>query len=80
MTRPKRIYSDASQYYFVTSKTYQNAKVFTETRIIRVLLDSLEYLQGKHYIKLFAWVVLPDHIHLLLEIIGGKNVSQVMHD
>ena len=44
------------------------------------MLKSIKYLQKSNYYKLYGWVVLLDHVHLLLEIISKKNISQVMHD
>jgi len=80
MSRLQRIYDDQSQYYFITTKTYRNKKIFDNKRSVELLLQCINYLVKKKYFKLFAWVILPDHLHILLEIIGKKNISEVMHD
>ncbi len=80
MPRLKRIYDDLSQFYFITSKTYQNEKIFNDDNKIKLFLKCVKYLAKQKYFSLFAWVILPDHFHLLLEIIGKKNISQIMHD
>lgn len=80
MPKLKRFYDDNRQTYFITSKTFRNEKIFKDEKNIKILLECITYLKEKGYFKLFAWVVLLDHIHLLLEITGKKNISQIMHD
>lgn len=75
-----RIYDDASQYYFITSKTYRNAAILNDTKINMVVLQCIQYQVREKFINLYAWVIVPDHIHILVEVIGKKNISQVMHD
>lgn len=44
-----------------------------------LLVDSINFLQDKGCANNFAWVILPDHVHWLLEVIGEKNISEIMH-
>ncbi|MBU0707527.1 hypothetical protein KKG41_04110 [Patescibacteria group bacterium] len=57
MSKIKRIYDDPSRYYFITTKTHENNRVFRDKRLIILFLDSIKYLQGKKHFNLFAWVV-----------------------
>lgn len=80
MSSIRRIYDEYYRVYFITVKTYNNSKVFNDKRKIKLLRRIIIYLINKKYFKLHAWVILPDHFHLLLEITGKKNISEVMHD
>ena len=78
MGRLKRYYNEESRYVFVTSKAYLNAPVFDDSTKAALLLKCINHQVKEKYINLFAWVIMPDHFHLLVEIIGKKNISQVM--
>ena len=43
-----------------------------------VVRDSLLKFDGERY-KLTAWVVMPNHIHLLLRPLPGNNLEMIMH-
>jgi len=76
----RRIYDPYYPYYFVTVKTFENRKIFGDYNKCRLLYRVFNHLKSEGYINLFAWVILPDHFHLLLEITGMKNISEVIHD
>ncbi len=78
MPRPKRYYDEESRLVFVTSKTFRNTKVFNDPKKASLLLQCIDYQVKKKYINLFAWVIMPDHFHLLVEVIGKKNISEIM--
>ena len=80
MSKIRRIYDDSSQYYFITSKTNKGKKLFDNHKKVGLFLQCINYLQNKDYFDLYAWVILPNHFHLLLEIIGKKNISEIMHN
>ncbi len=80
MSKLRRIYDDDSQYYFITTKTFCNKKIFNDNKKMVLFLECINFLVKRKYFTLYAWVILSDHVHLLMEIIGSKNVSEVMHD
>ena len=80
MSKLRRIYNDDSQFYFITCRSYKGIRIFIKDKSFKILIGSLKYLQKENYFNLYAWVVLCDHLHLLLEIIGKNNISQIMHD
>ncbi|HEY4357705.1 MAG TPA: transposase [Acidobacteriaceae bacterium] len=52
--------------FFVTSRTYQSRRIFEVPRNAELLLDTLQHYRREGHYKLHAFVVMPDHIHLLL--------------
>ena len=76
----RRIYDNPDQYYFITSKTFRNKTIFNNAKNIKSFLNCVNYLIKKKCFKLYGWVIMPNHFHLLFEIIGNKNISEVMHD
>lgn len=51
--------------YFVTVRTFQCRRVFHEERSASALADVIESLRRQMGFKKYAYVVLPDHYHVL---------------
>ncbi len=78
MCPQKRLYNHSGKCYFITTKTYRSKKIFQDEKKIQLLLRCINHLRRKSYFRLYAWVILFDHIHLLLEVAGNKNISGLM--
>src|SRR5687768_10046001 len=46
--------------------------------VAQIVKDSLLKYDGDRY-KLFAWVVMPNHIHFLLRTLAGQKLEKIMH-
>jgi putative transposase len=62
MSIPSR--SDGAGTYFVTSATFNRRRIFQVAANAELFLEVLQHREG--YYKLHAFVIMPDHIHLLL--------------
>ncbi|MEJ7618195.1 MAG: transposase, partial [Pyrinomonadaceae bacterium] len=49
-----------------------------DRRCARIVEDALLHFDGERY-GLLAWVVMPNHVHVLVETRDGHSVSKVMH-
>ncbi len=66
MPRLPRIYiKDA--IYFVTCRGEHDEKVFEDEKDYNMFLELLRKYQEQYGIKIFAFCLLPDHLHLLVE-------------
>ncbi|MFH2097857.1 MAG: transposase, partial [bacterium] len=79
MSRLRRTYDGPTKIYFVTSNTYQRVPLFRMDENTRSVIKNIKFLEKRKDIIIIAYVIMPDHIHLLFEIISNMNVSQVMH-
>ena len=52
--------------FFVTSATYNRRRLFQVERNAELLVETLQHYRTQGHYKLHAFVVMPDHIHLLL--------------
>ncbi|MGE5307638.1 MAG: REP-associated tyrosine transposase [Deltaproteobacteria bacterium] len=78
MPRLPRIYiKDA--LYFITCRGEHGETLFKDERDYRMFLDLMKRYQEQYEIKLFAYCLLPDHLHLLLEM-EKPTVSDFMRD
>ena len=66
--------------YFVTTKAERHAHIFTRESIIRIILDSLHFLLTSGRIKLFVFVIMPNHIHLMGKFSQEYALSDMMRD
>jgi putative transposase len=64
--------------YFVTCKTKGNVPYFKERIFCEVFLENLRICKSLKQFNLFAWVLIYDHFHLLLQPNDGWNISEVM--
>ncbi|MFH0765551.1 MAG: transposase [Calditrichota bacterium] len=63
--------------YFVTWRLHPNQECFKpeERDIVK---SSLEYFDGKRY-RLFAFVVMDDHVHVLFIPLGDHRIQDLVH-
>lgn len=64
MSIPSR--SNGPGTYFVTSATFNRRRLFQVAANAELFLDVLQQYRREGYYKVHAFVVMPDHIHLLL--------------
>lgn len=47
-------------------------------RVAEIVQDSLLFYDGERY-RVSAWVVMPNHVHLLLAPAQGEELSEILH-
>ncbi len=65
--------------YFVTFTVHQWVDVFSRKQYIEILIDSLKFCQTKKGSKIYAWVVMSNHVHLILRSDDNK-LSDIIRD
>lgn len=70
---------DQQGLYFVTFTVHQWVDVFTRKQYVDLLLEDLRYCQQHKGLKVYAWVVMTNHCHLILRT-DGFNLSDVIRD
>jgi putative transposase len=63
--------------YFITSTTIEWIPVFTKREYFDIIVQSLNYCRQNKGLKLFAYVVMDNHIHLIA---SAENLSQIIRD
>ena len=66
--------------YYITTVVYDRLPIFTRPSFITPLIDSLNFYRYKRAFKLLGYVIMPDHIHLIIWPIGDSTVSEIMRD
>lgn len=70
---------DQGAVHFVTFTVHQWADVFTRAEYIHLLLESLQYCQKAKGLKIYAWVIMSNHCHLIISS-TNNNLSEIIRD
>ena len=65
--------SQKNPFYLITTCCYHQQKKFTKNKYILPLVNSLHWLQGKGYFDLHFYIVMPDHLHTVFQLIGNRS-------
>jgi REP element-mobilizing transposase RayT len=79
MSRKYKI-RDQNKLYFLTFAVVGWVDVFTRKEYKDILIDSLEFCQHKKGLELYAFCIMPNHIHLIEGVKEGDSLSAVMRD
>ena len=76
-----RLKIDDSIYLFFVTTTVQNfIKIFTDVRYCQVIIDNLNFYRRKYGFKLIAYVIMPEHLHLIVLTKANATLSSFMRD
>ncbi len=67
MTTRWRPEFDPEELYFVTTTTAKRKRIFQSEVVKRILVDGLHYVSLMNRVQLFAFVVMPNHIHVIIQ-------------
>jgi REP-associated tyrosine transposase len=67
---------ELNKVYFFTATVKEWIPLFNRNECTEIVIESLKYLVNKKSIKLYGFVIMPNHIHLLWEMLemNGKEL------
>lgn len=74
MASPRLRYGRSSRtgnIYSLTTATQGRAPFFADAANVAVLVDTLRFIERNGFSDSLAWVVMPDHLHWLMELQRG---------
>ena len=72
--------ASTDELYFVTLTVTDWIDVFTRKNHKVTLVESLEYCQKNKGLVIFAWCLMPSHLHLLARAEDDINLSDILRD
>jgi len=66
------------QVYHITTITLDRQPVFSDLRAARLLIHALREAQARDEATTLAFVVMPDHMHWLMQLGAGVSLPQVV--
>ena len=75
----RKSYMEIGEVFFWTATINQWQKLLLPDSYKDVIISSLEYLSNERKIDLFAFVIMPNHLHLIWRTneLNGKETAQV---
>ena len=58
-------FSESGRIYLVTSVTHNREQVFSDWKLGRLVVNEFRAAQSSGAADSLAWVIMPDHIHLI---------------
>lgn len=65
---------------FLTVNTYRRVPVFREPALCEIFFRELDFYRSKYGFRLYAYVLLPDHFHLLLDFPADRRLGDFLRD
>jgi putative transposase len=73
-------FKDQDKPYFVSFSVVYWIDVFTRDIYRDILLDSLRYCQQHKGLEVYAWVIMTNHIHLIIGRKGEGKMQDIIRD
>jgi putative transposase len=77
MPRLRHFYGEG-HYHYLTESVYRRARIFDSDRFKSKFVQTLDDLRAELGFKIFAYVLMPEHCHLLIWPSPAANPSQIM--
>jgi len=72
-------YSEDGRVYFVTMVTQERTPYFLNFYVARKAIQQLRLLHNEEKLYSYAWVIMPDHVHLLFQLGNNQQLSNVIN-
>jgi putative transposase len=79
MTRGLRRFHFSRQSHFLTFSCYQRQPKFNCPEISDLFLECLEAMRSRYAIRIYGYVVMPEHVHLLVSEPDRGMLADAMH-
>ena len=63
--------------YILTTVTHLRRPLFNDLRFARLVVQDIRHAHDNHHCRSLAWVVMPDHVHWLLQL-GEVTLATLM--
>lgn len=71
-------YDNLNTARFVTVSCYRRQQLLTDITRITILLEEIDHARTKHAFRLFGYVIMPEHIHLVLHPQEGAKLGSII--
>ena len=79
MPRGRVRYHESGQSHFITFSCYRRKPKFADTRFYDLFPFCLEAMRLRFRMRIYGYVVMPEHVHLLVSEPEDGNLAEAMH-
>lgn len=73
-------YRITGEVYIVTDTVVDWVDIFSRPRYKTIILESLQYCQTQKGLLIYAWVLMTNHLHMIVGANEDNKVSDIMRD
>lgn len=73
-------YDFPNNIHFVTTSCHGRLPLFNSDKVRTIFVQSVIKVRNKYRFKLFGYVIMPEHVHLLIRGRNDKTVSDIMRE
>ena len=73
-----KTFFDEHHLYFVTISISGWKPIFNEPKYAQIVLQSLKWLREQKTLKLFAFALMPDHLHIIMKPLGEFRPESII--
>jgi REP element-mobilizing transposase RayT len=66
--------------YFVTFTIVEWLKVFEDDSYKQIIIDNIRFYQETRGLIVYAYCIMPDHVHMIIQSGSNYSVSKVLRD
>jgi len=67
-------------FYFITTKAVSYAHIFKRDVEKRLIVDTFDFFRAQHRMKLFCFVIMPNHFHCIAQFSVDDPFKDVLRD
>ena len=71
---------DQTGVHFVTCAVVQWIDISTRSTYVEIVVDSLNFCAKEKGLLVHAWVLMPNHLHLIVSAKDGQVLSDILRD
>ena len=73
-------YENPKGLYFVTQTVQHWIDIFTRREYKDIIVESLDFCQKEKGLEIFAWVIMTNHLHLIIKAKEGFLLENIIRD
>lgn len=73
------IFHRITDTYFTTATILRWQNLLENNELKLIITDALAYLVTQGHVRIYAFVIMPNHIHLVWNVIGAKSLGKIKH-
>ena len=72
-------YAASGTYYFLTTATFKRRRILSSPKVAQIVFDSFQWLENEGRIRWICIMIMPDHIHTVIQLGCNQTLARVMH-
>jgi putative transposase len=66
--------------FFITTSVIQHQELFKTSQDFELIERNIEFYRARDKAKVYAFVIMPHHLHIIIDIPSAKSISDFMRD